>query len=225
MSSAGCLQGTGTVQGAHSAGPCLPGAKQGLSLKLPARAGCVCSCLVLLWWVLCCLGDLTCVCLPNKVILSLVIHQAAGAGLYPACKAGCEGFPFLLQQQIVRVTWERHGGPRAVSEVCSCSSISPQTCWVSSSHSLLLIPRSPLVHRLNNVSVLWLCHILSFERCQVLNFLDFWQQGAPQITSLCGEAIPGQDLHERSSPACSGLSIALYTLPKLQLNWTAMKLN
>lgn len=223
MSSAGCLQGTGTVQGAHSAGPCLPGAKQGLSLKLPARAGCLflpgaaVVGAVLPW-------GLTCVCLPNKVILSLVIHQAAGAGLYPACKAGCEGFPFLLQQQIVRVTWERHGGPRAVSEVCRCSSISPQTCWVSS-HSLLLIPRSPLVHRLNNVSVLWLCHVLSFERCQVLNFLDFWQQGAPQITSACGEGIPGQDLHERSSPACSGLSIALYTLPKLQLNWTAMKLN
>lgn len=36
-----CLEGTETVQGAHCAGPCLPGAKQGLSLKLPARGVCL----------------------------------------------------------------------------------------------------------------------------------------------------------------------------------------
>lgn len=93
------------------------------------------------------------------------------------------------------------------------------------SHSLLLIPHSPLVHRLDNVSVLWLCHILSFECCQVLNFLDFWQQGSSQITSVHREAIPEQAPHERSSLAWSVLSIALYTLPELQLNCTDIKLN
>lgn len=59
MNSPDCLEGTETVQGAHCAGPCLPGAKQGLSLELPTRGGHGCICLVLVWWVLCWPGDLT----------------------------------------------------------------------------------------------------------------------------------------------------------------------
>lgn len=54
-----CLEGTETVQGAHCAGPCLPGDKHGLSLKLPARGVSVCTCLVLVFWVLRWLGHLT----------------------------------------------------------------------------------------------------------------------------------------------------------------------
>lgn len=51
--------GTEKVRWKCCADPCLSGAIWGLSLKLPTRGGHVCMCLVLIWWVLCWLGDLT----------------------------------------------------------------------------------------------------------------------------------------------------------------------
>lgn len=171
-----CLEGTEIVQGAPCAGPCLPGAKQGLSLKLPARGVSVCTCLVLVCWVLCWLGDLT------------LAHSASEVSWQTR-----SSFPWFCNKQQEQdcsqpaklavmaspssCSSKLSGGPEKGMEaqVSELVHLPLNLLGLSSSHSLLLIPRSSLVRRLDNVSVLWLCHVLSFECCQVLNFLDFWQ--------------------------------------------------
>lgn len=53
MNSTKLVPGTEEAQWKCFADPCLSGTIWDLSLELPTRGGCVCRCLVLIWWVLC----------------------------------------------------------------------------------------------------------------------------------------------------------------------------